>query len=118
MEEVTDFVKDQKAKGQDMKTSKSHQEMAAISDAFKTTTRCFPMDCYLTIVAKWTVEDGRIKQVGFLPAYLPEDCAPYVLEPSDPRFTEVVEYMKRVTAAEGLEDIFELSEDGREIILK
>lgn len=39
MEEVTDMLRDVKAKGQDMKTSKSHTEMTAISDTFKTTKR-------------------------------------------------------------------------------
>ncbi len=117
MEEVTNMLKDQKAKGQDMKTSKSHREMTAISDAFKTTTRCFPMDCYLTLAAKWTVEKGKITRVGFVPAYLPEDCNPYLCPPSDPRFGEVVDYMRRITAAEDLDTRYTLSEDGREIIL-
>ena len=52
MEEVMNFKRDQELKGQDMRTSKSHKEMTAISDAFKTTTRSFPMDSYLTMVAK------------------------------------------------------------------
>ena len=117
MEEVTNMLKDQKAKGQDMKTSKSHQEMAAISDAFKTTTRCFPMDCYLTMAARWEVEDGRISKVSFVPAYLPEDCNPYFCPPEDPRFDEIVSYMRKITEAEGLSTQYTLSEDGKEILI-
>ena len=97
MEEVTDMLRDIKAKGQDMKTSKSHTEMTAISDAFKTTKRSFPMDSYMTMVAKWIVKDGRIVSVGYLPAYLPEDGAPYVVKPEDPKFHQILEYMKKIT---------------------
>ena len=97
MEEVTDMLRDVKAKGQDMKTSKSHTEMTAISDAFKTTKRSFPMDSYLTMIAKWTIRDKKIDEVGYLPAYLPEDGAPYVVGPSDPKFQEINDYMVRIT---------------------
>ena len=117
MEEVTDMLRDVKAKGQDMKTSKSHTEMTAISDAFKTTKRSFPMDSYLTMVAKWTVADGAIQRVSYLPAYLPEDGAPYVLEPADPLFQKVNSYMEKITAMEGMDTGYRLSEDGREVIL-
>lgn len=117
MEEVTDMLRDVKAKGQDMKTSKSHTEMTAISDAFKTTKRSFPMDCYLTMVAKWTVSDGKITKVSYLPAYLPEDGAPYVLTADDPKFKEVNDYMVKITAEEKLDTTYTLSEDGNEVIL-
>ena len=71
MEEVMNFKRDQELKGQDMRTSKSHREMTAISDAFKTTTRSFPMDSYLTMVAKAIIKDKKIVGVSYLPAYLP-----------------------------------------------
>lgn len=117
MEEVTDMLRDVKAKGQDMKTSKSHTEMTAISAAFQTTKRSFPMDSYLSMLAKWTVSDGKISRVSYLPAYLPEDGAPYVVEPSDPLFGQINEYMKKITAMEGLDTEYRLSDDGREVIL-
>ncbi len=117
MEEVTDMLRDVKAKGQDMKTSKSHTEMTAISDAFKTTKRSFPMDSYLTMIAKWTVSDGKIDRVSYLPAYLPEDGAPYVVAPDDPRFREINDYMVKITAMEGLDTQYPLSEDGSEVVI-
>ncbi len=103
MEEVTDMLRDVKAKGQDMKTSKSHTEMTAISDAFKTTKRSFPMDSYLTMIAKWTIKDKKIDEVGYLPAYLPEDGAPYVVGPSDPKFQEINDYMVRITENQNMD---------------
>jgi len=104
MEEVTDMLRDVKAKGQDMKTSKSHTEMTAISDAFKTTKRSFPMDSYMTMIARWTVEDGKIAQVSYLPAYLPTDGAPYVVQPGDPMFQQINDYMARITREQGMDE--------------
>ena len=116
MEEVTNMLQDQKMKGQDMKTSKSHREMMAISDAFRTTTRCFPMDCYLTMVAKWEVNDKKITKVSYLPAYLPEDGAPYIVRPGDPLFSEINEYMKKITTAQDMDaGIYRVS--GDEVVL-
>ena len=83
--------------------------MTAISSAFQTTKRSFPMDCYLSMVVKWTVKDKKISSVSYLPAYLPEDGAPYILESKDPKFRQVVEYVKRISRAERMDDgIFEV----------
>lgn len=103
MEEVTDMLRDIKAKGQDMKTSKSHTEMTAISEAFKTTKRSFPMDSYMTMIAKWTVKNGKIHTVGFIPAYLPEDGAPYVVTEDNPMFSQIRDYMVRITEDQGMD---------------
>lgn len=117
MEEVTDMLRDVKAKGQDMKASKSHTEMTAISDAFQTTKRSFPMDSYMTMIAKWIIRDRAIRSVSYLPAYLPEDGAPYIVDPSDPKFDQINNYMKKITAMEGLDTSYQLSQDGKEVIL-
>ena len=86
-----------------MATSKSHKEMTKISgDAFAKSNRGFPLDCYLTMVVKWEVEDGKITKVSYLPAYLPEDGAPYVCTPDDPRFIEVNDYMVKITEGQGM----------------
>ncbi|MDO5331579.1 MAG: CapA family protein, partial [Bacillota bacterium] len=99
MEEVMNFKRDQEMKRQDMRTSKSHQEMTAISDAFKTTTRSFPMDSYLTMVVKAEIKDKKISRVSYKPAYLPEGAQTYFCQPSDERFKEIIEYEKKITAA-------------------
>ncbi len=103
MEEVMNFKKDQEMKRQDMRTSKSHTEMTKISDAFKTTTRSFPMDSYLTMVAKVRIKDKKIVGVSYLPAYLPVGSQTYICKPGDERFDEVVEYVKKITAAMDLD---------------
>ena len=86
-------------KRQDMRTAKSHLEMTKISDAFKTTTRSFPMDSYLTMVLKAVIKDKKIVKVSYLPAYLPEGAKTYICPPDDPRYREVIEYEKKITAA-------------------
>lgn len=106
MEEVTDMLRDQATLNQDMASSKKHREMAAISDGFKTTKRSFPMDCYLTMVAKWTVRDRKIQSVSYLPAYLPEDGAPYILKPEDELYSTVNGYIERITKEQGFGTIF------------
>ncbi len=112
MEEVTDMLRDIRAKGQDMKTSKSHKEMMAISEGFKTTSRCFPMDCYMTMVARWTVKDGKVDSVGYIPAYLPEDGAPYVVKPEDPLFRQIHDYMVRITEGQKMDtSIYRIEDD-------
>ena len=70
------------------------------------------MDCYLTMIAKWTVKDKKIDQVGFVPAYLPEDGAPYVVKPSDPKFKEICDYMVRITKGQNMDpDIYHIDGD-------
>ena len=64
------------------------------------------MDCYLTMVAKWTVRDRKIQSVSYLPAYLPEDGAPYVLKPEDELFSNVAGYVERITKDQGFGTIF------------
>lgn len=103
MEEVMNFRRDQEMKRQDMKTSKSHREMTAISEGFKTTTRSFPMDSYLTMVCKAVIRDKKIAKVSYLPAYLPEGCETYICPPDDPRYKEVIDYEKKITEAMGLD---------------
>lgn len=103
MEDPNDMKQDIVFKEQDMATSKSHKEMTKISgDAFAKSNRGFPLDCYLTMVVKWEVEDGKITKVSYLPAYLPEDGAPYVCTPDDPRFIEVNDYMVKITEGQGM----------------
>ena len=118
MEEVTDMLRDVAAKQQNVLESKTHKEMAKISEGFKTTKRSFPMDSYMTMIAKWTVRDKKIASVSYLPAYLPGDGAPYVVEPSDPMFDQINKYMTLITQHEKMgTDYSRLSADGKEVFL-
>lgn len=115
MEEVTDMLRDQATLRQDMATSKNHTEMTAISDGFRTTKRSFPMDCYYTMVAKWTVENGAVTRVSYLPAYLPEDGAPYIVKAGEKKFAEIQAYMEKITRKENLDTRYRVC--GDEVVL-
>lgn len=115
MEEVTDMLRDQATLHQDMATSKNHTEMTAISDGFRTTKRSFPMDCYYTMIAKWTVNKGTITHVSYLPAYLPEDGAPYAVKAEDEKFGEIQAYMEKITKMEKLDTTYQVC--GDEVVL-
>lgn len=117
MEEVMNFKKDQELKRQDMKTSKSHREMEAISDAFKTATRSFPADSYLTMVAKAIIKDKKIVKVSYKPAYLPEGAETYFCKPEEPRFTEIIEYEKKITTMMDLDPAVHNNVVGDEVVI-
>ena len=51
-----------------------------------------------------TVEDGKIAEVSYLPAYLPTDGAPYVVGPEDPMFQQINDYMARITREQGMDE--------------
>lgn len=46
----------------------------------------------------------------FLPAYLPEDSAPYICPLEDPRFAEVVAYMEKITKIAGIHTSYGVNE--------
>lgn len=116
MEEPSSMLQDQKMKGQDMATSKSHKEMTKISAGFETSKRDFPMDSYMTMVAKWEIEDKKITKVSYLPAYLPVDCSPYILMSNDPMFNKINDYMVKITKDQGM-DTKIYRPEGDEVIL-
>jgi poly-gamma-glutamate synthesis protein (capsule biosynthesis protein) len=55
--------------------------------------------------------DGRIKTVSFLPAYINPQSQPEILSPQDPRFGEVVEYMRQITGDQDLPAEFRVQGD-------
>ena len=63
----------------------------------------FPPDSRKTIVVSCGLSDGRITEVGFRPAYISRMSVPELLEPDDPRFAEVTDYLRDMGARAGLE---------------
>ena len=98
MEDPNLMVRDLKTLRQDMRTSKKHQEMAKIREGFGTgsTKKTFPPDCYYTMIAKIEIADKQIARVSYLPAYIPEDFAPYTLKRGEPLFDTVNAYMEKI----------------------
>ena len=65
-----------------------------------------PEDTRLTGLARLIVEDGKLEQIGFLPAYIEDDSAPRMLTADDPAFARVQAYLERVTEAAGFDTRF------------
>ena len=62
----------------------------------------FPPASRLSMVARLHIADGRIEEAGLLPVYIDRDAVPRLPAPGDPRFTEVIDYLRAVTAEAGL----------------
>lgn len=117
MEDPNNMLRDKKTLRQDMRTSKKHQEMAKIRKGFGTgnAKKTFPEDCYYTMIAKIEIMDKQITKVSYLPTYIPDDFAPYVVKPEDPMFDTINTYMRKIN------DIMEIeinyTVDGEEVVI-
>jgi poly-gamma-glutamate capsule biosynthesis protein CapA/YwtB (metallophosphatase superfamily) len=62
----------------------------------------FPPASRLSMIARLVIRDGRVQESGFLPVYIESDAVPRVVAAADPRFHQVLDYMRAVTAEAGL----------------
>ena len=69
-----------------------------------------------TIIVRFTVEDGLIQRVSFVPCYINPSGQPEPLSPSDQRFTELVAYMQSITERAGFGTTYEVNENDVEVI--
>jgi poly-gamma-glutamate synthesis protein (capsule biosynthesis protein) len=70
-----------------------------------------PEDTRMTGIARLDCGKDGVRSVEFLPAWIEDDSAPVMLDPSDPRFERVRAYLERVSRAEGLSMAFRRSGD-------
>ena len=75
----------------------------------------FPADSRKTILAKCMVSGKKIQWVSFLPVYIDGQARPSVLRHDEARFDEVVEYVKTISADQGL--LTKFVRDGDEIVV-
>ena len=75
----------------------------------------FPADARKTFIVKCIISDQNIRQVSFLPAMINKRSQPEVLDRSDSRFDDVVDYVKAITMAEDLSAEFSL--DGDQVVV-
>lgn len=62
----------------------------------------FPPAARLSMIARLVIREGRIRESGFLPVFIDRDAVPRVVTARDPRFAEVLDYMRAVSAEAGL----------------
>lgn len=68
----------------------------------------FPPASRLSMIARLVIREGRVLESGFLPVYIDRDAVPRVVTAQDPRFNEVLDYVRAVTAEAGLNGRFEV----------
>jgi poly-gamma-glutamate synthesis protein (capsule biosynthesis protein) len=54
------------------------------------------------MIARLHIGAGRVQEAGFIPLYIGRDAVPRPLAPQDPRFGEMLDYLRAVTAEAGL----------------
>jgi poly-gamma-glutamate synthesis protein (capsule biosynthesis protein) len=75
----------------------------------------FPDDARMTLVVKARIDDGGVAAVSFLPTYVNRAAQPEIVAEGDPRFTQVVDYVREVSEAVGLQTRFEVR-DGEVLV--
>jgi poly-gamma-glutamate synthesis protein (capsule biosynthesis protein) len=63
------------------------------------------------MVVKCVIGEGGFKQVSFLPTYINRNSQPELLAAGDPRFSEVVDYMRTITDDQALNGRFVVTGD-------
>jgi hypothetical protein len=56
----------------------------------------------LWMIARLHIEEGRIREAGFLPLYIGRDAVPRIVARDNEHFNEVVAYLRAITAEAGL----------------
>jgi poly-gamma-glutamate capsule biosynthesis protein CapA/YwtB (metallophosphatase superfamily) len=62
----------------------------------------FPPAARLSMVARLVIREGGIRESGFLPVFIDRDAVPRVVTARDPRFAEVLDYVRAVSAEAAL----------------
>jgi hypothetical protein len=57
----------------------------------------FPYDSRKSVMVKCVIAEKQIQSTSLLPVYIDRQSRPEILAESDPRFSEVQEYLERIT---------------------
>jgi poly-gamma-glutamate synthesis protein (capsule biosynthesis protein) len=71
----------------------------------------FPHDSRKTVVVEAELGSDGVRRLGFRPAYISRQSVPELLEPADPRFAEVVDYLREIDASQGIVTDYEAEGD-------
>ena len=118
MEDPNSMQRDKATLRQDMRTSRKHMEMTKIRAGFGQgdQKKTFPEDCYYTMIARILIRDRQICRVSYLPAYIPDDFAPYTVGRDDPLFDTICAYVQKIDAMMGLDTQYTVS--GGEVVVE
>lgn len=62
----------------------------------------FPPESRMTMIARARLMRSGVQQVGFLPAFVNRNAQPELVQASDPRFEQILAYMRRISESQGL----------------
>jgi len=85
--------------------SKSFQEIRVLAEEWEPdfdSMYNFPPAARMSIMVRLDVGDGAVRGAGFVPLWIDRDAVPRAIAPDDPRFGQVIDYMRAVTAEAGL----------------
>jgi poly-gamma-glutamate synthesis protein (capsule biosynthesis protein) len=71
----------------------------------------FPPESRMTLIARTQLTQHGPLQLAFSPCYINRQAQPEVLASSDPRFDQIVQYMRRISASQGLSVEYEVAGD-------
>jgi len=90
--------------------SKQHNDIASLNpDTMKNPKRQMPVDSYKSLFIKCVIDEKKIKSVSFVPVQLDEGANPFTLTAEDPRFYEIVTYIKEITIDQKIEPHFSIN---------
>ena len=91
--------------------SDQFREIRALNQDWQPEKMNWPFDSYKSMTVKCRIEGGKIKSVSFLPTYIGYDDTPEIVSAGDPRFQEVADYVREITASQGLNASFTVRGD-------
>lgn len=104
------------AENLELHNTAQHKELQALNpDWGKMPKKPMPPDSYKSLMIKCIIGDKKIKSVSFVPVQLDDDSNPFTLTADDPRFGEIVQYMRDITINQGINT--EYSIKGDEVII-
>jgi hypothetical protein len=99
----------------EMLESKRHQEIMVLNPQWQPDpeypTYYMPPDSRKTIVAKCTILHNKIQQVSYLPTCINKQSQPEILSAADERFNEIVQYIEKISADQGLSAKFKVKKN-------
>ena len=67
----------------------------------------YPPEARQTVLARFRIRDRRIDEVCFVPCYINPAGQPEVLAAPDPRFAQVMSYIKSISGEAGFDTAFQ-----------
>ncbi len=75
----------------------------------------FPPECRTSMIVRCSIGKNGVEKASFLPVLINKQAQPQIVPPSDKSFGEILQYMKDITASQGLKTTY--TPEGGEIVV-